>query len=604
VDYIVKNTVGKLVEGKTPKQISGVGARHASPLRILDPACGSGSFLIGAYQLLLDYHRDWYVKDGPEKWRKARSPVLYQAAGGDWRLTTAERRRILLNNIYGVDIDPQAVEVTKLSLLLKVLEGENEQTILRQLKMFQERALPDLGNNIKCGNSLIGPDFYDGKQISLFDEEERYRVNVFDWGKEFPEIMKGGGFDAVIGNPPYGAYLYETDKAYLISKFKHQSYQLDSYLLFLEQSIGSLLARNGFYGMIIPNPWLTNLLQKKVRKFVFESAHVIEIVHFMFSVFPKVTVDTEIVILKNSNPKGRQTLVTVIESPDGIENSTVDSSIRRVHHEQNKWRALDGNIVNIFTNAKEESLAQKCSVTGASLGSLCVINVGIKPYQVGKGKPPQSRETVEKRIFDSDRPLTKAYRPYLRGSDIGRYKIVPLESRFLKYGPWLAEPRPAANFDAPAKIVMRQTGDSIVATVDTGRYLCLNNMHVLVLVSERPSLFYVLGVMNSRLLTWYYHILNPEVGEALAEVKKTNVARLPIRPINFFDPTDKACHDRMVEMVEQMLSLNKQLASAKTDHDKTILQRQIGSTDQQIDRLVYELYGLTEEEIKIIDQGS
>jgi hypothetical protein len=179
VDYIVKNTVGKLVGGKTPKQISGVGARHASPLRILDPACGSGSFLIGAYQLLLDYHRDWYVKDGPAKWRKARSPVLYQAAGGDWRLTTAERRRILLNNIFGVDIDPQAVEVTKLSLLLKVLEGENEQTLLRQLKMFQERALPDLGNNIKCGNSLIGPDFYDGKQMSLFDEEERYRVNVW-----------------------------------------------------------------------------------------------------------------------------------------------------------------------------------------------------------------------------------------------------------------------------------------------------------------------------------------------------------------------------------------------------------------------------------------
>ncbi len=84
---------------------------------------------------------------------------MYQAQGGDWHLTTAEKKRILLNNIYGVDIDSQAVEVTKLSLLLKVLEGENNQTLERQLRFFHERALPDLGDNIKCGNSLIGPDF-------------------------------------------------------------------------------------------------------------------------------------------------------------------------------------------------------------------------------------------------------------------------------------------------------------------------------------------------------------------------------------------------------------------------------------------------------------
>ena len=205
VEYIVKNTVGKLCDGKTPKQISS--------LRILDPACGSGSFLLGAYQYLLDFHRDWYQKDGPAKHTKE----IYQGYGGQWHLTTQEKKRILLNNIYGVDIDPQAVEVTKLSLLLKVMEGENQDTLERQMKLFKERALPDLGSNIKCGNSLIGPDFYSvgaGHDLpSLFvgaghvppslNEEEIYRINPFDWQKEFPEIMKQGGFDAVIGNPPY-----------------------------------------------------------------------------------------------------------------------------------------------------------------------------------------------------------------------------------------------------------------------------------------------------------------------------------------------------------------------------------------------------------------
>ena len=114
---------------------------------------------------------------------------------------TTERKRILLQNIFGVDIDAHAVETSKLSLLLKVLEGESEQTLATQLRFYHERALPDLGRNIKCGNSLVGPDFYEQQEMSFLDEEERYRINVFDWKAEFPDIMKAGGFDAVTGNP-------------------------------------------------------------------------------------------------------------------------------------------------------------------------------------------------------------------------------------------------------------------------------------------------------------------------------------------------------------------------------------------------------------------
>jgi predicted type IV restriction endonuclease len=131
VDYIVKQTLGKLVEGKQPDSRGSV-----SKLRVLDPACGSGSFLLGAYQFLLDWHLEAYTKDDPRKWTKGRHPRLHQTAGGGWRLTTDERKRILLNHIYGVDIDPQAVEVTKLSLLLRVLEGETKQSIATQLEFF------------------------------------------------------------------------------------------------------------------------------------------------------------------------------------------------------------------------------------------------------------------------------------------------------------------------------------------------------------------------------------------------------------------------------------------------------------------------------------
>jgi len=225
VDYIVKNTVGKLCDGKTPRQISS--------LRILDPACGSGSFLLGAYQYLLDYHLNWYQKDGNQKHTRE----IYHGRGGQWYLTIQEKKRILLNNIFGVDIDPQAVEVTKLSLLLKVLEGENQDTLEKQMKLFKERALPDLGSNIKCGNSLIGPDFYQGKQMSLLDSEETYRINPFDWEKEFPEIMKRGGFDAVIGNPPYGAEFANSTADYLKGKFETFVWRGESYLVFIERGI-------------------------------------------------------------------------------------------------------------------------------------------------------------------------------------------------------------------------------------------------------------------------------------------------------------------------------------------------------------------------------
>jgi hypothetical protein len=252
VDYIVKNTVGKLLEGKNPRQ--------AEKIKILDPACGSGSFLLGAYQKLLDWHIDWYMKSRGSAFtesgcataagKRSKNPVIYQTQGGGWRLTTSERKRILLNNIYGVDIDPQAVEVTKLSLLLKVLEGESQETIERYLRFYRERALPDLGSNIKCGNSLIGPDFYEGKQINLFDEEERYRVNAFDWQKEFPEIFnrRNPGFDAVIGNPPYinlkRGFLSDYEKGYFDLKYTTAAGQYDAFMLFIEKAL-RLLALGG-----------------------------------------------------------------------------------------------------------------------------------------------------------------------------------------------------------------------------------------------------------------------------------------------------------------------------------------------------------------------
>ncbi|OQY17017.1 MAG: restriction endonuclease subunit M, partial [Anaerolineaceae bacterium 4572_32.2] len=283
VDYIVSQTVGKLVQGKTPRQIS--------KLRVLDPACGSGSFLLGAYQYLLDYHRQWYEDNDPAKHARRKQPAVYQASGGDWRLTGAEKKRILLNNIYGVDIDRQAVEVTKLSLLLQVLEGETEETLGQQLSLWRERALPDLGENIKCGNSLIGPDYFEAQLMP--DEEEMRRVNPFDWESGFPEVMAAGGpsagsgqgFDCVVGNPPYIRIQTMKEWAPTEVEFYKQQYaaaskgNYDIYVVFVERAL-QLLNERGRMGYILPHKFFQAKYGQPLRQLLAEGKHLAEVVHF------------------------------------------------------------------------------------------------------------------------------------------------------------------------------------------------------------------------------------------------------------------------------------------------------------------------------------
>jgi hypothetical protein len=228
------------------------------------------------------------------------------------------------------------------------------------------------------------------------------------------------------------------------------------------------------------------------------------------------------------------------------------------------------------------------------------INVGIKPYQVGKGKPKQTKSDVENRIFDSNIKKDKFYKQYLRGSDINQYYLDSKTFRFIKYGEWLAEPRPAAKFDAKIKIFMRQTGDSLIATLDDQKLLCLNNMHVLVPKSDikEVDLKCILGIINSKLLNWIYQNRNPEKGEALAEVKKTNVAQLPIKILNEIPNNTK---DEICSIVDQLLKINKQMSTAKIPSQIDQLKNRIDFLRAKVDNHVYQLYDLDHEEINQIE---
>ncbi|MFA6961075.1 MAG: N-6 DNA methylase [Opitutaceae bacterium] len=594
VDYIVRQTVGPLVDGKTPKQIE--------KIRVLDPACGSGSFLLGAYDFLLAWYLDYYAKNDPAGWAKKKQPPIYETSpnahgvgkgNGGWRLTTAERKRILVTHIYGVDIDTQAVEVTKLSLLLKVLEGEARE--LQGKQMDFHRVLPDLGNNIKCGNSLIGPDFYAQADLPELDDEARYKLNVFDWAEEFKPVMSAGGFDAVIGNPPYGAELTTPDTRYLNARFDLQSYQLDSYLLFLEQAF-FLAAKEGRVGVIIPNTWLLNLQTIALRRRVFSKHTITEIVHYLTPVFKGVTVDTEVCIFERQQPgPAHEIRISFVKDKKVAEQYGIP---------QTRWKNADGGPVNIRERAEVFAVSERMQSL-PKLDTWFLITQGAKPFQVGKGKPKQTRAIVDEKPFVSEICRDKTFRPLLRGSLIHRYRTLWKNDYWISLGDWLAEPRYSANYDAPEKIVIRQTGDSFVATLDRQQFVVRDNLYTILGRGTDFTLGGLLGLLNSRFLNWFYqNVINPEKGEALAQVKRGHLAAIPLPFTDLKKKSDRAHHDQLVALVERMLKLHADVAVTKSPDVQTRLQREIKATDTAIDQLVYQLYELTPEEIALVEAAT
>lgn len=295
VNFIVGNTVGKIIEGKTPKQIE--------KLRILDPACGSGSFLIGAFQCLIDYHVRYLTQHPREAEVHPLFPDLIADESGDVRLSVVRKAKILKNNLFGVDIDPQAVEVTMMSLYLKALEGERSQLPPRH------HLLPELKYNIMCGNSLVGPDIFN--QGTLFGDMERDRINAFDWSSDaagFGRIMKTGGFDSVIGNPPY-SYRNATEdslRPYYLEHFRCAEGNFDTYKFFMERDL-ALVRPNGLVGLIVSASFLVQPSFEKLRQILLASS-IQRLAPLGPGAFTDAAVDTTVMVYERAKPRPKHTV--------------------------------------------------------------------------------------------------------------------------------------------------------------------------------------------------------------------------------------------------------------------------------------------------------
>ena len=632
VDYIVEHTVGELVQDKSPQQVS--------DLRIVDPACGSGSFLLGAFQYLMDWHLQQYMAaheaDGAvpaspppagRKPRKSDPQAMFQGVEGEWYLTTAEKKRILLNNIYGVDIDANAVEVTKLSLLLKVLEHEDSETLNRQLGLWHERALPNLSGNIKCGNSLIGPDYYDNQQSALFDEEELHRVNAFDWQSEFAEVFAQGGFDAVIGNPPYiGFHGFKEDKQYLISKFITAKGKFDLYLPFIENAI-RLLKKDGILGYICPTNFMKRGHGIDLRSYLSKNISINEIIDFGHKqIFDGATNYTGVYIFLNTKPDEN----SKIQYKTSLEHDGFKVSQKEI--DETPW---------IFRREEETTIIK--SILKSVHFTLDQLSIGISEGIV-TGKNDVFL-LDKKRIEELD--IEKKYlKPCLRGKNIHPYyvndpseyviypyqlkqnKTIPIKADMLKENEnlwsYLKKSRESLKgrgyFEksnkewyelwcqrdlkqlAKKKIVVPELAEkNRFAIVDEnifyGDTVCGITLKDDVFVDIR----FILGILNSKLIEFYFKKTSVPKAGGYYIYKTMFLKNIPIRKIDFENHADKAAHDRLVELVQQMLELHRRRAESGDPRTREMLDRHITTTDQHIDRLVYELYGLTEEEIKIVE---
>jgi len=606
VEYIVKNTVGKLIDGKTPVEIS--------KIKIVDPACGSGSFLIGAYQYLLDWHKNYYTDNGKPSKGKRDNPLTPEGY-----LTTAEKKRILLNNIYGVDIDVNAVEVTKLSLLLKCLEGETEASIQQQFSLWNERVLPTLDNNIKSGNSLIDTDFYSAELDFCLEK----KIKPFNWKNAFPEVFKQGGFDAVIGNPPWGASLSDEALSYL--RNKHNAIivrMIDSYMYFINNSI-NLLKNEGAFGMIIPSTFLNQSDLQLLRKLIVEKFNPKIIVNLGEKVFgTKVLNTSSIIVFIKSSIKDNEIIIADLRAYNPQEKK--DMLFQKKTSDKNEWIGLvnsDEQTTYFTFNLSDVLLLNKLKKKYSSFKDIVEgeIQRGISP-DYAKAFVISSKVAAEKKIEN------EILKPLVLGKHILRYHsihtddlIIYLTSKddindfpnakahlleFRKFiscrevaegkHPWYSLHRPRnPEIFSPKKFIGLTTTKRICLVYDDHGYYTTDALYVFKIKNDLNEKI-ILAVLQSNVFQFLYNTVIQGGQRVIPQVKAIYLNDLPF-------PNIGNNQNEIIKLIDQLLKLNEELKETKLQTQIDQIKFKIDYCENRINEIVYKLYGLTEEEIKIVE---
>ena len=583
--YIVGQTVGKYLEEN--------GYNPSKPPRVLDMACGSGSFLIEAFDVI-----DNFVA-------KQRGQAQKDEIDFNDRMRQLE---VLQNCIHGVDKDKQAVEVARLNLLLRGLHSREK--------------LPML-DNIANGDSL---------------KSDTYPFH-------FPKVMQEGGFDVIIGNPPYVRQetLGEEFKTYAKQNFETFAGTADLYIYFIEQA-HKLLKPNGLFGMIVSNKWIRSNYGKALREFLTRESAIVEIIDFgELPVFENAATFPVIIITRKVKTDKQNFLYAPIKRLD------FDSLLDEV---KSVGVELDENSIQgenwSLSSSKYQDVVEKIQKTSLSLSEYIDVDI-LRGLVTGLNEAFVISVDVRNRIVNSEKQSEEFIKPFVFGNDVRKYHVnyknqylirIPKgwtnsnkgkadgEKWFKKNHPVLAkylfqfedkankrldkgdywwELRACdyyAEFDKPKIIYPDIAKESRVTFDENGLYFS-NTVYFI------PSNnLYLLAVLNSKLIFSYYKRIaavlgDPDKGGRLRWFKQ-DVMKLPIHRIDFDNHAEKSTHDEIDSLVEKMLALQKERQAVRPEDDYDHvrnLDREIASVDSEIDKRVYALYGLTEEEIKIVEGG-
>jgi type I restriction-modification system DNA methylase subunit len=580
--YIVQQTVGKYLEEN--------GYNPSKPPRILDMACGSGSFLIEAFDVLDKFvmnlrgqaltpsfgHPSPVIGRGDGSEGKVfDSPVIGRGDGSEGNIFDRARQlEVLSNCIYGVDKDKQAVEVARLNLLLRAL--------------YSPEKLPKL-KNFHLGDSL--------------------RPETWEMG--FPEVMKDGGFDIIIGNPPYvrAENMNRDERDYYMSGAFETAYgKFDIFILFVEQAI-KLLKEGGRLGFILPYAGFTQNYGLVLRKFILDTCVLETIVDLSkYKVFADASIATCIFVLrKESNPEKRLQHEISIISQDSYDGGVTGKGSLLL---QKVFAETPNNTFRLNLNNDILQLVGKIDSQSVRFGDICYLITGAVLHNSETG------ESKERLISTKSK---KGLKPYIEAKEIGRYQP-PISAKFLDYKPnEVHRPKFKELFEND-KIMIARIATDVKATLDYGHLytdhtidlavrkdMLVNVKHRDIKISEEEAAFsqkyglgYLLGIINAKIATWY---LKNMLGMAI-EINPETGRQLPIRRIDFDNPAEKSAHDEIVALVEKMLALQKERQSftSKLYEDEIQqVERQIAYVDEEINQRVYRLYGLTDEEVKVVE---
>lgn len=658
VDAIVQRTVEPLCRGKTPAQLS--------TFKIADIACGSGIFLLAVYEYLLNYHLEWYLADGAERYREQ----VYEGSGGNWYLTLYEKQRILLNSIYGVDLDLQATEVSQFSLFLKILENETAASVKAHLDTYRIRALPKLSTNIQWGNSLVDPDTYQQFDPEISAAPEKFsKVFPFDWKQAFPQVMDLGGFDVIVGNPPYiriqNMVKYSPDEVqYYKSRFSpyttSKSDNFDKYALFIERSLG-LLKPSGSLGYIVPNKFFKTRAGASLRQLITSQRYLSGIVDFgVQQVFAgQTTTYTCILVLRKESPK--QVLVEYVTDLRKWRHVAERRSVfySSDDFDANPWRLIPPQLDDVFNRL----LAQN----SLCLGDVYDIFVGL---QTSDDKiyiffPEEETTTmvtfkdINKKLWTIEKAIVRpclydAVVPAFAKPKSNAFIIFPyhIETVTLKNGQttqqavlytqdemctqfpacweylnahkgrlerrktqgytpetWYRYGRSQSltKFDGQPKLIWSTLSLNARYAYDSENVLFTgggNGPYYALRQNSayNYSLFYVQAILHHPLFEAMINSGSVHVRGNYSSRGKQFIANVPIRMIDSEKKSDRERYDRIVALVQQCIAVTDNLSRAKIPGIKTTLERQSELIKSQMNKLIEELYGIEADDMRLIEE--